>query len=139
MKAAEHGRRIIRKGRQYLWGRKYGKLVWTPSTYEAWWDEEHDGANIPMVAKEVGGDIWTFNPITGEIREMTIERTAEELHRLVNDWKKSAAEQTTEAPLIELGAETAQAIHDAAYMLDSMKIMLGMFKDTPAGGMEAKT
>ena len=63
---------------------------------------------------------------------MTIEKTAAELHGIVEVWKEGAMDQKNEAPLIMIPAESAQAIHDAAYLLDSMKIMLGMFKDTGA-------
>ena len=131
-------RRIIEKDRRYLWGAKDGGPVWVPSPYDAWWDQENDGANVLIVAKEVGGTVRTFNPLSGELKDMTIEKTAAELHALVETWKESAADQLTEAPTVLLPEETVQAIHDAAYMLDSMKIMLGMFKDPGTGSGEAK-
>lgn len=131
-------RRIIEKDRRYLWGAKDGAPVWVPSPYDAWWDQENSGANVLMVAKEIGGTVRTFNPLTGEIKDMTIEKTAAELHAIVETWSESSIDQLTEMPMIAIPGETANAIRDAAYLLDSMRIMLGMFKDPGADIGEAE-
>ena len=67
----QYTRVIIRKNRQYLQCRSVlgGGLVWCPSPYHAWWDEEHGGRYVAEVAKEVRGTVRIFNPITGTIRK----------------------------------------------------------------------
>lgn len=130
-------RRIIEKDRRYLWGAKDGAPVWVPSPYDAWWDKENSGANVLMVAKEIGGTVRTFNPLTGEIKDMTIEKTAAVLHELLEAWYEGVEDQLTDSPTVMLTEDAAQAIHDAAYLLDSMRIMLGMFKDPGADIGEA--
>lgn len=131
-------RRIIEKDRRYLWGAKGGAPVWVPSPYDAWWDQENSGANVLMVAKEIGGTVRTFNPLTGEIKDMTIEKTAAVLHELSEAWYEGVEDQLTDSPTVMLTEDAAQAIHDAAYLLDSMRIMLGMFKDPGADIGEAE-
>lgn len=130
-------RRIIEKDRRYLWGAKDGAPVWVPSQYDAWWDQENSGANVLMVAKEISGTVRTFNPLTGELKDMTIEKTAAVLHELSEAWYEGVEDQLTDSPTVMLTEEAAQAIHDAAYLLDSMRIMLGMFKDPGADIGEA--
>lgn len=132
-------RRIIEKDRRYLWGAKDGAPVWVPSPYDAWWDQENSGANVLMVAKEIGGTVRTFNPLTGELKDMTIEKTAAVLHELSEAWYEGVEDQLTDSPRVMLTEDAAQAIHDAAYLLDSMRIMLGMFKDPGADIGEAET
>ena len=134
---AAYERRIIEKDRRYLWGAKNGAPVWVPSPYDAWWDQENSGANVLMVAKEIGGTVRTFNPLTGELKDMTIEKTAAVLHELSEAWYEGVEDQLTDSPTVMLTEDAAQAIHDAAYLLDSMRIMLGMFKDPGADIGEA--
>jgi hypothetical protein len=68
---------------------------------------------------------------------MTIEKTAAVLHELSEAWYEGVEDQLTDSPTVMLTEDAAQAIHDAAYLLDSMRIMLGMFKDTGADIGEA--
>ena len=63
----DYDRKIIEKDRRYLFKAENGEPVWHWSLYHAWWDEEHGGQYVPEVAKQVGGTVRTFNPITGEI------------------------------------------------------------------------
>ena len=86
-------RRIIEKDRRYLWGAKDGAPVWVPSPYDAWWDQENSGANVLMVAKETGGTVRTFNPLTGELKDMTIEKTAAVLHELSSTGRHRKTEE----------------------------------------------
>ena len=136
---SQYDRRIIEKDRRYLWGAKNGAQVWVPSPYDAWWDQENSGANVLMVAKEIGGTVRTFNPLTGELKDMTIEKTEAVLHELSEACYEGVEDQLTDSPTVMLTEDAAQAIHDAAYLLDSMRIMLGMFKDPGADNGEAET
>lgn len=62
-----YDRRIIEKDRRYLTGAENGKPVWHWSQYHAWWDQENGGRFVAAVARKVGGQVRTFNPITGAI------------------------------------------------------------------------
>ena len=61
---------IIRRGPEFLVGRIMGTqdLRWTISPWEAWATRDRDDAET--VARAVGGDLWLFNPIVGQIREV---------------------------------------------------------------------
>ena len=62
---------IIKRGAEYLVGRiPYStELRWSGSPYDAWKTREKEKAQA--VAHVVGGDLWLFNPIAGQLREIT--------------------------------------------------------------------
>lgn len=62
---------IIKRGAEFLVGRiPYSmELRWSGSPYDAWKTREKEKAQA--VAHVVGGDLWLFNPIAGQLREIT--------------------------------------------------------------------
>ena len=60
---------IVRRGSDFLVGRIPYSLEyrWSTSPYDAWGCRKKEMAE--EVARKLGGDLWLFNPITGEIRE----------------------------------------------------------------------
>ena len=60
---------IIKRGSQFLVGRIPYSLEyrWSNSPYDAWRTRERDSART--VARCVGGDLWLFNPVVGQLRE----------------------------------------------------------------------
>lgn len=62
---------IIKRGAEYLVGRiPYSmEFRWSGSPYDAWKTREKEKAQA--VAHVVGGDLWLFNPIAGQLREIT--------------------------------------------------------------------
>ena len=64
---------IIKKGNEYLIGAKFmpkdqeKDLRWSISAWDAW--KTRDRENAERVARAVGGEIWLFNPIAGQIRK----------------------------------------------------------------------
>lgn len=60
---------IVRRGSDFLVGRIPYSLEyrWSTSPYDAWGCRRKETAE--KVARKLGGDLWLFNPITGEIRE----------------------------------------------------------------------
>lgn len=62
---------IIKRGAEYLVGRiPYStELRWSGSPYDAWKTREKEKAQA--VAHVVGGDLWLFNPIAGQLWEIT--------------------------------------------------------------------
>lgn len=61
---------IIKRGAEYLVGRiPYSmELRWSRSPYDAWKTRERETA--AKVARRVGGDLWLWNPISGQLREL---------------------------------------------------------------------
>lgn len=61
---------IVKRGAEFLVGRIPYSLEyrWSRSPYDAWRTREKDKAQA--VAKLLGGDIWLFNPVVGQLREM---------------------------------------------------------------------
>lgn len=61
---------IVRRGVEYLVGRiPYSlELRWSRSPYDAWNTRDRDSAK--KVAQMTGGDIWLFNPVVGQLREV---------------------------------------------------------------------
>lgn len=60
---------IVRRGAEYLVGRIPYSLEyrWSRSPYDAWNTREKDKAQ--MVARRVGGDLWLWNPVLGQLKE----------------------------------------------------------------------
>lgn len=63
---------IVRRGAEYLVGRIPYSLEfrWSRSPYDAWNTREKDKAQ--KVARMLGGDLWLFNPVSGQLREANI-------------------------------------------------------------------
>lgn len=63
---------IVRRGCEYLVGTiLYSKdLRWSDSPYDAWRTRDRERAR--RLAKRIGGDVWLFNPVAGQIREAVI-------------------------------------------------------------------
>ena len=61
---------IIKRGNEFLVGRIFGgrELKWSTSPWDAWYTRRRDEAE--KVARVVGGNLWLFNPIAGQIREV---------------------------------------------------------------------
>ena len=61
---------IVRRGTEFLVGRIPYSLEfrWSSSPYDAWGTREKDKAKA--VAKLLGGDLWLFNPVVGQLREI---------------------------------------------------------------------
>ena len=61
---------IIKRGAEYLVGRipYTTELRWSRSPYDAWNTRKKKSAQA--VADIVGGDLWLFNPIVGQLREI---------------------------------------------------------------------
>ena len=60
---------IVRRGSDFLVSRiPYSmEYRWSQSPYDAWRTRDRESAK--MVAKALGGDIWLFNPVVGQLRE----------------------------------------------------------------------
>lgn len=60
---------IVRRGCEFLVARiPYSvELRWSRSAYDAWSTRSAEKAR--KVAEVLGGDLWLFNSITGELRE----------------------------------------------------------------------
>lgn len=60
---------IVRRGAEFLVARiPYSyEFRWSRSAYDAW--KTRDREEAQGVARKLGGDLWLFNPITGELRE----------------------------------------------------------------------
>ena len=65
---------IIRRGAEFLVGTiLYSTdLRWSRSPWDAWRTRSWEKAG--KIAQRTGGDLWLFNPITGELREARYER-----------------------------------------------------------------
>ena len=61
---------VVRRGVEYLVGRiPYSlELRWSRSPYDAW--STRDRETAMKVARRTGGDIWLFNPVVGQLREV---------------------------------------------------------------------
>ena len=62
---------IVRRGTEFLVGRIPYSLEfrWSSSPYDAWGTRDRGSAQ--KVAKMLGGDIWLFNPVVGQLREIS--------------------------------------------------------------------
>ena len=65
---------IVKRGSQFLVGRIPYSLEyrWSNSPYDAWRTRERESART--VARRVGGDLWLFNPVVGQARELREEK-----------------------------------------------------------------
>ena len=65
---------IIRKGSEYLVGAiLYSTdLRWSRSPWDAWRTRDREKAE--KLARVTGGDLWLFNPVAGQLREVQDER-----------------------------------------------------------------
>ena len=65
---------IIKRGSMFLVGRIPYSLEfrWSSSPYDAWKTRERDKAE--KVARVIGGDLWLFNPVVGQLREIGEEK-----------------------------------------------------------------
>ena len=63
---------VIKRGPEYLVGRIMGtsEYRWSLSPWDAWCTRNREDAEAE--ARRVGGDIWLFNPVAGQIREARI-------------------------------------------------------------------
>lgn len=63
---------IVRRGSDFLVGRIPYSLEyrWSTSPYDAWGCRKKKTAE--EVARRLGGDLWLFNGITGELREARV-------------------------------------------------------------------
>ena len=61
---------IIKRGAEFLVGRipYTTELRWSRSPYDAWKTRRKEAAQA--VAHIVGGDLWLFNPIAGQLKEI---------------------------------------------------------------------
>lgn len=64
---------IIRRGEEFLVGTiLYSTdLRWSRSPWDAWGTRNREAAE--KVARKVHGDIWLFNPVAGQLREVRHE------------------------------------------------------------------
>ena len=61
---------IVKRGAEYLVGRiPYStELRWSRSAWDAWGTRDRESAQ--KVARMTGGDVWLFNPVVGQLREV---------------------------------------------------------------------
>ena len=65
---------IIRRGSGFLVGRVLysAELRWSSSPFDAWFTRDRDTAE--SLARAVGGAMWLFNRVCGQLREMKERR-----------------------------------------------------------------
>ena len=70
MNIREQTRLIIKRGPEYLVGRVLGsaELRWSISAWDTWGTRSRESAE--RVARVTGGDLWLFNPVAGQLREV---------------------------------------------------------------------
>ena len=63
---------IVKRGAEYLVGRIPYSLEfrWSRSAYDAWGTRDRESAR--RVARATGGDVWLWNPVTGQLREAKV-------------------------------------------------------------------
>ena len=61
---------IIRRGTDFLVGNiLYStELRWSASPWDAW--STRDMQKAEKIARRTGGDLWLFNPVAGQLREV---------------------------------------------------------------------
>lgn len=73
MNIRKETRLIVRRGAEFLVGTILGgpDLKWSRSPWDAWGTREREKAK--MVARRIGGELWLFNPVAGQLREVRHE------------------------------------------------------------------
>lgn len=63
---------IVKRGAEYLVGRiPYSmEFRWSTSPYDAWGTRDREKAEA--VAGKLGGDLWLWNPVAGQLREARV-------------------------------------------------------------------
>ena len=63
---------IVKRGSEFLVARQIGTGVmkWSNSPYDAWITRNRETAK--RIAQRLGGDLFLFNPVVGQMREMTL-------------------------------------------------------------------
>jgi len=61
---------IVKKGNEFLVGTVLGgpELKWSASAWDAW--NTRDIRKAQRVARAIGGELWLFNPVAGQLREV---------------------------------------------------------------------
>lgn len=61
---------IIKRGAEFMVGKILfsSEFRWSDSPYDAWRTRNREEAEA--VARQVGGDLWLFNPVAGQLREL---------------------------------------------------------------------
>ena len=61
---------IIRKGPEFLVGTVLYStdLRWSGSHWDAWWTRNRKDAE--EIARVTGGELWLFNPVAGQLKEV---------------------------------------------------------------------
>ena len=61
---------IVKRGAEFLVGKiMYStEYRWSDSPYDAWFTRDREAAEF--VAHRCGGDLWLFNPVAGQLKEM---------------------------------------------------------------------
>lgn len=61
---------IIKRGAEFMVGRILysAEFRWSDSPYDAWRTRNREEAEA--VARQIGGDLWLFNPAAGQLREL---------------------------------------------------------------------
>lgn len=69
---------IIRRGTDFLVGKILfsTEFRWSDSPYDAWSTRNREQAE--RVARITGGDLWLFNPVAGQLREVKRNETESE-------------------------------------------------------------
>lgn len=70
MDIRQYTRLIVKRGDKYLVGKiLYGnEYRWSKSEYDAWSTRDREEAEF--VARRLGGDLWLFNPVAGQLKEL---------------------------------------------------------------------
>lgn len=68
---------IIRKGNMFIQtiSAVTSGMIWTPSAYDAW--KTRNAKEAIMRAEEVGGEVWLFNPVAGQLRPARLKKEEE--------------------------------------------------------------
>lgn len=64
---------VLKRGNHFLVGRDcFGKIKWSIDVYDAW--TTRIMANAELLARYLGADIYLFNNITGDIKQLEVEK-----------------------------------------------------------------
>ena len=61
---------IVKRGSMFLVGKipYSAEFRWSGSAYDAWQTRKREKAE--EIAQKIGGDLWLFNPVAGQPREV---------------------------------------------------------------------